>query len=255
MQLLFRISQGYLVCFTLFLLAVLIQLSGRWDKGVIEPGVCRILYALLAAYLCIPWWASSEVFTQKLFWQLLYAAILGFAVFFGGMLVFLAAFPCCVSKADGTEAILIVPGAPVYQGRPTPNLICRAKGAQSWLVQHPKCIAVLSGGNGKPLSEAECMASLILDISPQKLLLEQRSTTTKENFQFSSELMLQNGYSKSQPVAVTTNRFHIYRLRRYPKQAGFTDIRFLVLPTPKKSALVWYFREAVAIIRSWFPGV
>ena len=79
-----------------------------------------------------------------------------------------------------------------------------------------------SGGQGsdETVSEAEAMAKYLMDkgIPADKIILENRSTTTLENLKYSKEIIdAQEG--RKYTVLVTSN-YHVYRALRYCRKIG-----------------------------------
>ena len=82
-------------------------------------------------------------------------------------------------------------------------------------------------------------------IDGARLLLEDRSTTTAENLQYSMELLQQHGIDG--PVTIITSEFHEYRANQTAKRLGITSYStpsrtfFFYLPT-------FYVRELYGIL-------
>ncbi len=116
---------------------------------------------------------------------------------------------------------IIVLGAKVNGTRPSLALRCRIDRAYEYLTENSGTLAVLSGGqgNGEDISEAEAMRRGLVErgISPQRLILEARSTSTEENLKFSYELIPQNA-----SVGIVTNNFHVWRAVRAASAQGKT---------------------------------
>ena len=87
-------------------------------------------------------------------------------------------------KAKGIENLdyIVVLGCQVKGTKPSKALKDRLDTAKEYMQANPETIAVLSGGQGKmeEISEAECMRRYLekAGISRERLILEQRSTTT-----------------------------------------------------------------------------
>ena len=98
-------------------------------------------------------------------------------------------------KAEGVENLdyIIVLGCQVKGTKPSKALKDRLDTAKEYLQANPETIAVLSGGQGKmeEISEAECMRRYLekAGISRERLILEQRSTTTRQNLRYSRRYM------------------------------------------------------------------
>ncbi len=93
---------------------------------------------------------------------------------------------------DKAEYVIIL-GAQVRGETPTLVLSARIRAAAEYLNDHPNAVAVASGGkgNGENISEAEAIRRglIRLGIGEERILLEDRSTSTAENLRFSAEVI------------------------------------------------------------------
>ena len=114
-------------------------------------------------------------------------------------------------KAEGVENLdyIIVLGCQVKGTKPSKALKDRLDTAKEYMQANPETIAVLSGGQGKmeEISEAECMRRYLekAGISRERLILEQRSTTTRQNLRYSRRYM---DYQHDE-IGIITNNFHV----------------------------------------------
>lgn len=112
------------------------------------------------------------------------------------------------------DAVVIL-GAKVNGRQPSPILRYRLDAAVAYLQEHPDVPVVLSGGKGgdEEISEAECMRLYLEQhgVAPQRLLLEDASTNTAENFRYSREILQQQMDWQSSKIAVVTSNFHVGR--------------------------------------------
>lgn len=144
---------------------------------------------------------------------------------------------------------IIVLGAHVNGVRLSKALLERTRRALEYLEKNPKTRAVLSGGQGEgeTISEAEAMRRYLEDhgISRERLILEDRSTNTKENLDFSLALI----GDLNAPIGVVTNHFHVFRGVAIGKKCGCKNI--YPIPSRYRSwRLVIYIpREILAIIK------
>lgn len=111
-------------------------------------------------------------------------------------------------------------------------------------------ILVPSGGRGEDekISEAEAMGRYLTEagVPEEHMLLEDRSTDTQENLEYSREV-LRAGDIRGR-VAVTTNNYHAFRAAMLMRRAGITGYA-LGAPTARyywPSATV---REFLAVVR------
>lgn len=176
---------------------------------------------------------------------------LGFAAFFAVLAVIFMMRP---TNADGTEDAVIVLGCAVVGSRPSSTMVARTEAAYEYYLKNPKAVFVLSGGMGpqEELTEAEAMKKLLLSagIPEDQLLLEEKATSTSENFRFSKEIL--DAYFKNDyKAAFVTNDFHCYRAGRLALIQGFDKITCIPARTPKNAALLCYVREVFAVVKLW----
>ena len=87
-------------------------------------------------------------------------------------------------------------------------------------------------------------------VDPARIYQEDLSTDTRENLRNARALMEREGLS--QPIAVVSNSFHLYRARILAEEAGFEAVQTLSAPVPKVP-LRWlsasvYLREYCSIL-------
>lgn len=110
-------------------------------------------------------------------------------------------------KAD----CIIVLGAAVWDGRPSPALYDRLMGAIRYYHGGYAENIICSGGLGRNApTEAEVMKNFLVSrgVPENKIYLEQRSHSTEENLRFSHEIMKEKGF---RTALVVTHNYHIYR--------------------------------------------
>ena len=145
---------------------------------------------------------------------------------------------------------LIVLGCQVRGKTPSLLLGYRIDAAADYLTTHPEAVAILSGGQGpgEQISEAQCMYVGLLrrGIDPGRLYLEDRSSVTKENLEFSAALMQQAGLQG--PVCIVSNDFHIYRAAKMAEDQGI-DAEALAGRSAWYSVPTYVLREALALVK------
>ena len=119
---------------------------------------------------------------------------------------------------------LIVLGAGVRGTEPTLSLIHRLQAAQSYLTTYPDSKAVLSGGkgDGEDISEAQCMFNWLTErgIEPERLFIEDKSSSTMENLEFSKKIIEENGGSAAD-TAIVSSPYHLYRAKLMAEKLGY----------------------------------
>lgn len=151
---------------------------------------------------------------------------------------------------------VIVLGAGVNGETPSAALWSRIQAAEIYLEGHPEVPVVLSGGKGggENISEAEAMRRALWSedgAENQRFILEDRSTSTAENFRFSKALLAENGVdTETAVIAVVTNDFHCFRSHMIAQRQGLRTV-----DVPAELPWWWltanyYLREAFAVVKT-----
>ena len=153
------------------------------------------------------------------------------------------------------DAVAIVLGAAVRNGRPSPTLSLRLDGAIGFLSSYPRRLAVLSGGptgevaaDGSVLTEADVMAAYLArhGIPRERVLLERRAANTRQNVELSLRVMEEAGIADRQ-VCVISNDYHLWRALRSARSLGANPVPVAVA-TPRGSRLQQWCREGLMIL-------
>lgn len=129
---------------------------------------------------------------------------------------------------------IIVLGAGIKGEQVTPLLASRIDQGIEILKKNSKALLIMSGGQGKgeDIPEGEAMARYAINkgIDESKIIIEDKSTNTKENLLFSSKLMTK----ESPRVGLVTTSYHVFRALILAKDLGIRCIGF-------GSVTKWYF--------------
>jgi len=175
-------------------------------------------------------------------------------------LVGMAAFLAATGSRDDArydEDAVIVLGAAVHGRELSRTLTGRLDAALDYHARNPSALIVVSGGQGlqEDLPEAAAMQQYLLGhgVPGDDIVVEDRATSTEQNFAFSKVLLdarLPAGYT----VAFVTDEFHVYRAGRIATATG-------LVATHVSSRTPWYFwppnylREELAVVLQWLrPG-
>lgn len=239
------------------------SVSAGWDLGLLLPAVSGIFLLLFAA---IRWIRGKRVLMNPVLQRAariaLSLALMVFLVVEGVLLSdpYVHGKVEFTEKAVGRDQWLIILGCGVKaDGTPTWALENRLDEALDWYRAHPGTRLVVSGGKGpnEPIPEAQSMAEYLYGRGAawNDVLVEDRSTSTMENFRYSRILMEQAGWNGS-PILFVTNDFHVFRARMLAARNGFAAFG-IGAPTP---AVIWlnvYLREFFALFKSlavdWIP--
>lgn len=143
---------------------------------------------------------------------------------------------------------VIVLGAQVKKTRPSRALKRRLDSALHYAQSHPGTKLVLSGGQGpgEEISEAECMRRYLQEqgMEAELLILEDRSTTTRENLIFSDRLTGCSG----KRCGILSNDFHVFRALMIAKSLGYKDPQGITASGDAVMELHYVVRESCALI-------
>ncbi len=153
-----------------------------------------------------------------------------------------------------SAAYCIILGCRVEASHPSLALRYRIDTAAEYLLEHPETIAIASGGQGddEPISEARCIRDELVarGIAAERILIEERSASTKENILYSMEYIP----DPSEPVVIVTSDYHVYRGTGIARKSGLTNVSGLGANPGPVMALHYYVREAFAIVKDYLVG-
>ncbi|MBE6759251.1 MAG: YdcF family protein [Ruminococcaceae bacterium] len=144
-------------------------------------------------------------------------------------------FGSIAPRARG-EYTLLVLGSKLKNGKPGRMLRRRLDKAASELKKHPGLMCVVTGGRApdQPCAEADAMREYLLEkgVDAERVIVENLSSTTYENFLFSRKIIEEKGL----PVraGVVTDRFHQFRSGRIARTARMDSF-------PVSCGTAWYF--------------
>ena len=162
---------------------------------------------------------------------------------------------CAKGDDDPKADFVIVLGAGVNGDEPSRSLSERLKAAQEYLAQYPDAIAILSGGkgDGENLSEALCMYQWLTahGVAPERLRMEDKSTTTEENIRNSLELIEREFGVRPAKAAVVSSSYHLARASLLAKAEG---LQMLGVPAATGNPFYlcqMFLREIAALWYTW----
>ena len=156
---------------------------------------------------------------------------------------------------------VIILGARVKGEKPAKSLMERIKAATEYLKENPEVKVIATGGKGKNEGIAEGVAIkrelLKNGINEDRIILEDKSKNTVENFRFSLKKIRnsENGKNKNYEnngnrkikVLIVTNDYHIFRSKNIARKVGFDNKDYEIYGLPAKTPLISipqsYFRE------------
>lgn len=255
------------------------QGSGRWGGVLLQLGAVLMLLALLVflfapfslqkfaafpaaagVFLCLyGLTARCSLHTGRLLRRILLALLaLALAVFALLEGIVLAGSRTDIAQGEGAPEIMVIFGCQVKENGPSALLRDRLDTALAYLEDHPDMTVVVSGGQGpdEPVSEAQCMYDYLTahGVDGERIVLEDRSSNTWENIQYTLELFQSGEVEGSSKFLAVSNGFHLARIRMLWEREWEGTYTLSTLAAPSShlpSSLSMYLREPVALAKSW----
>lgn len=150
---------------------------------------------------------------------------------------------------DDCEYLMILGSVILGEDIPSSQLIERMERAAQYLNSHPHAKAVCCGGcfrKEQKVSEAEIIKRYLMHngIPEERILLEDKSKTTYENFEFALKIIAQDCRKSAEKtkIAYLTSDYHIFRSGIIAKQSGVKDV-LRVSASSENQKLQRYLRE------------
>ena len=144
---------------------------------------------------------------------------------------------------------VVVLGAGVHGTVPSLSLRNRLDKAAVYLKENPHVICVVSGGQGEgeDITEAQCMYDDLVanGIAPERIWLEERSTSTEENLRFSLDLIEEKTGVRPEAVGVLSSEYHLLRAGMMGDKVG-VEVYGIPARTSRLSMRINYFLREVA---------
>ena len=180
------------------------------------------------------------------------------AMVLAGFIVFLLLCKNVVSgmRSSGSADLdyVVVLGAQVKGEAPSKALGKRLQKALEYAQANPDAILILSGGQGpgEEITEAECMRRYLTErgIPKERLILEETSTSTKENLELSDAL---TGCGKKR-TGILSNNFHVYRAVLLAQKLGYEHAEGIAAASDPLMQVHYVVREAAALLKEKLMG-
>jgi Uncharacterized conserved protein len=253
----FKISNK-LISYLLILLGLIgfIDFASLYLYGVVMnfgnvlPGIVGLL--LIAAGLLqlrgINILEFKSVWLRRIIYSIIGLLILSFVVIEGLIMASIHTD----TKANVDYVIIL--GAGLKGEQMTVTFQNRVDKGLDFLQKNPDLKVIVSGGKGyaERISEAEAMKRYLVKngIAENRIIVEDRSTNTAENFKFSREVISSDEHWGKPGILIVTSEFHMLRAKMLASRNGFipyglpSETWFGVLPN-------CFIREYFAVIKSF----
>lgn len=216
------------------------------DLGTLLPAILGIIFIF---YSFRPQWEKYIKKINPFITRFVYWCFLLFIV------IFVVAEGCIIlgsiyapKPSEQPDYVIILGSGIKPDGSPTLTLINRLEMGITYANQFPDTVIVVSGGQGgnEPMPEAEAMARYLKDrgVDPNRIIIEDHSTSTMENFKYTKELI-----GDQKEIAFITNDFHVFRSGILARRNGFNAYGYGT-HTPGIVLVNCYLREFFALVKS-----
>lgn len=132
---------------------------------------------------------------------------------------------------DDCDYLMILGNQVVGKDTPSPLMLERTDRAVEYLKENEDCFVVVCGGittDEQIISESALMEKILTEkgVNPDRIILEDKSTTTFENFEFAKEVIEKHSGKNIEDVDVAflSSDYHIHRASVIADHFGFNDI-------------------------------
>lgn len=153
---------------------------------------------------------------------------------------------------DKCEYLLVLGGNVIGADTPSPQLLDRMKAAAEYLKENPSVVAVACGGcfrENQKKAESQIIADYLIEqgIDSSRIIQENRSTTTFENFEYAVRLIENHAVRDIDDVQVAflSSNYHVYRASQIAKLCGIRSCGKVSCKTSGEGAWKRFVREYI----------
>lgn len=243
--------------------------------------ICLLYYILVASYagvgsafigfwlaaaasfgiLAFMFWFNTRLhFIQKIPRPIIISVV---AVVMSGVILVVFLFGCVVSgmfaKPQKEADFIIVLGAQIRGTWITKPLRLRLDKALEYYLENSdsgvKIIVSGGQGAGEDYSESYAMKQYLVakGVPEERIIMEDKSTTTKENLEFSYDIICREGNPDCN-VVICSNNFHIFRARELAKHMGMVNVEGLAADCDIRLLPNYMVRDSLAIFKEFLLG-
>ena len=243
------------LCFSIIFIILFLMFLLPTFMGIVNLGnIAGIIFSIMGFYI----FAFNEKFSKLI--DILSSKNIGkvilnaisiilllcilLAIIISGMMIFK------MNNHPNEPNNIIVLGCKVKGIKPSLMLKRRLDTAYEYLLENNDVIAIVSGGKGsdEQISEAQCMKEYLVSkgISESRIIMEDKSTSTFENFKFSKDILKERNLS-TDTITVVTDGYHQLRASMIAKKLNFKTYSI-------SGYTSWYLLPTY-FVREWFGVV
>ena len=239
------------VCCVLAALAFFLKfcVPGYSFSALVCCGIIGVICFYEACRILLPQFPGVIGPVRRVFTVCLVLGLLAFAVTEG--FIIKASF----GNPKRSCEYMVVLGAKVRDDGPSVSLWDRIYGAADYMKEHPQVIAVVSGGQGldEPMTEGQAMFDelVALGIQPERIWIEDKATSTRENITFALDLIERKTGVRPDTLGVVSSEYHLFRASLFTRECG-ADFVGIPARTSRPSQFVNHMMREVAGIWTYF---
>lgn len=192
---------------------------------------------------------------SKLWLAVLAAVCVGFVYF---IIVEIPIIKNARTDPEPERKYLVVLGAAVHGDTASLSLVHRLQGVLDYMEAYPDAVAIVSGGQGpgENRTEADCMFEWLTQrgIAPERILREDKATSTKENLSFSYDIIRARGDEPEGNVAILSSPYHLYRAKQMSRMLGVEAAGVAGHFDYPVLTVNYFIREAFGVTHLWVFG-
>jgi uncharacterized SAM-binding protein YcdF (DUF218 family) len=152
--------------------------------------------------------------------------------------------------------VIVVLGCKVNGDRPSRMLRRRLEAAYEAMQAHPDTLCIVSGGKGsnETMTEALAMKNYLVELGADenRIIMEDRSTSTYENIKFTLEIL--DELDMSHDMTIVTDGFHQYRASLIAKAQGVENVTAYSAYTEPRYLFTYWVREWLGLTHFFVLG-
>lgn len=238
---------GILLCLYIIAINIMSGVIIAFSLPITFLGIILIVYHFVKTRI------GEKIFLTRVFKVVKIVIGIGLICFIG-IEVLIISYSKHNEKRD--DYILVL-GAGLKDGTlPSEILRDRLDAAVECIEKNSNSYIIVSGGQGEDedIPEAEAMSEYLQDkgVSKEKIIMENQSRNTNENFKFSKEKIEEHSNKPLDKVNVkiVTTDFHALRSSILAKRNGYVNFDNYSSPTVWYLSPITYTREVFAIVKS-----
>lgn len=234
-----------IVCFLLAGLAFFLKfcVPGYSFSALVCCGIIAVIVFYEVTRLCLPRYPKAMKLLRRVCTVCLVIGLIAFSI--------TEAFILKASFGDPAQHCdyMVVLGAKVRETGPSVSLWDRIYGAADYMHAHPDVIAIVSGGQGadEPTSEGKAMFDelLFLGIPADRIWIEDKATSTRENITFALDMIEERTGSRPHTLGVVSSEYHLFRAGLFARDCG-VDAVGIPAKTSRPSQFINHMMREVA---------